>query len=492
MVRHLDPTLYFPFGRTTSLLNLLWQTVGLLVSVWLIGQALGMGTTTRIASAALIYASWDYVAWDLPGLSFAGFWLPIALALWAIGRNRPIVGGVAIAWAGLIKLFPFALVFPFVVEAARNGWRHIRHSSTKLEERGSRTLIVSAILAALVLGGISELSGRSWLEFIGKIAPQFSSGELVFNNVSLNQFLLVLGIYDSPITTWLSLAGLAAMAWFIWKTDSTESRVRILLLVLTCLPWFVRLWFNYYAIAPLILLPLVALRYPSGAATCTASLAVVYLLPAFDDPLLTGNRLLWLIKTLPYVAIPAWLAFVEFRPLFSSSVVRKCALVLAAAAALVIGGEAFRQSMIRQYDTDGGRYLDQGKAEAALGCYSSLIEISPGNAMAHMSKGICLATIGQQSEAETSFRRASELAPDQPHTHLNLARMLSMSGRFPEAQTEIDKAAALAPCDDAIWVVRARIASALSDRAAADSMLTHALELNPQNREAQSMLNSTP
>jgi hypothetical protein len=258
------------------------------------------------------------------------------------------------------------------------------------------------------------------------------------------------------------------------------------------MPWFVQLWFNYYAVAPLILLPLVAKKNPLGAAVGAASLAVVFLLPAFDDPILAENRLRWLVKTVPYIAIPAWLVFVEFKPLFQEKLVRRWGFVLSVVLVVLIGGEAFRQSMIRQYDTDGGRYLDQGQAKAALGCYNSLLGIAPRNAMAHMSKGICLAGMRQYDEAEASFRRASELAPDQPHTFSNLAHLLWMRGNFMEAQAEIEKAAALAPYDDAIWAERAQIVTTLGNHTAAKQYLTRAMELNPQNREAQAMLHSAP
>jgi len=491
LVRHLDPTLYFPFGRATALLNLAWQVVGILASVWLIGSALGMGSTSRIAAAALIFASWDYVAWDLPGLSFAGFWLPIAIACRAISRNRALIGGAAIAWAGLFKLFPFALLILSVVELVRSAWRKLRGSANN-EWRFGLIVTASGIAATIVFGGIAVPSGRPWSEFLDKIIVQFSSDAYVANNVSVGQLLLTFGIYRSPITTLVSVTALVFLTWLIWRSDSVESRSRVLLLLLAAMPWFTYLWFNYYTIAPLVLLAFAAQRHRLGAAIGAASLAVVFALPPFDDPSLTGNQLLWLVKVIPYVAIPAWLAYVEFGAQFRERVVRRVGLIAAVVLIVILGGEAVRQSMIRRYDAEGGRYLNQGQAQAALGCYNSLLGIAPGNAMAQMSKGICLAGMRQYDEAETSFRRAAELAPDQPHTFLNLAHLLFMRGKLNEARVEIEKAKALAPCDDAIWVERARIVSALGDRSAAKTMLTRALELNPQNREAQALLHSAP
>lgn len=491
LVRHLDPTLYFPFGRATAVLNLVWQVIGLLVSVWLIGSALGMGNTSRIAAAALIFASWDYVAWDLPGLSFAGFWLPIAMACWAISWNRAILGGAAIAWAWLFKLSPFALILPSVVELVRSAWRKLRGSANN-EWRLGLIVTASGIAATIVFGGITVLSGRSWSDFLGKIIVQFSSDAYVANNVSVGQLLLVFGIYRSPITTLVSVTALAFLTLLIWRSDFTDSRGRVLLLLLAAMPWFTYLWFNYYTVAPLVLLAFVAQRHSLGAAISAASLAVVYALPPFDGPVLIDNPVLWFLKTIPYIAIPAWLVYIEFGVQFRERVVRRVGLIVAIVLIVILGGEAVRQSMIRGYDTEGGRYLDQGQAQAALGCYNSLLGIAPGNAMAQMSKGICLAGMRQYDEAEASFRRAAELAPDQPHTFLNLAHLLLMRGKLVEARREIEKAVGLAPCDDAIWVEQARIVSALGDRDAAKGMVTRALELNPQNREAQAMLHTAP
>lgn len=488
IVRHIDPTLYFPFGRATALLNLVWQVLAVFVSIWLIGTALGMTTTSRIAVAALLFASWDYVAWDLPGLSFAGYWLPIAIAIWAVSRNRALIGGAAIAWAGLFKLFPFALFIPAVIETVRAGWRRFRSEISEPSLWLNVGLLIGGVAATVVFAVAGVLSGRSWLDFLGKIVVQFSSDAYVANNVSVGQLLLVFGIYRSWITTMVSLIALLFLICLLWRTDAVEFRGRILLLVLAAMPWFTYLWFNYYTIAPIVLIVLVADRYPRGAAFSAVSLAIVYALPPFDGPILINNHLLWFLKVIPYLAIPAWLVFVEFRPQFNTRVVCRVGLIVASILIVIVGGEAVRQSMIRQYDSEGGRYLDQGQGQAALGSYNSLLGIAPQNAMAHMSKGICLAGMRQYDEAEASFRRATELSPDQPHTFLNLAHLLLMRGKLADAQAAIEKAAALAPYDDAIWVEQARITGALGDHNRAREMVIRALELNPQNREAKGLM----
>lgn len=487
LVRHLDPTLYLPFGRATALLNMAWQIVGIFVSIWLIGSALGMGLTMRIATAALTFASWDYVAWDLPGLSFAGFWIPIAIACWGMSKSRTIIGGTAIAWAGLIKIFPFALFMPSAIELVRSWWKSFRKSGAT-DWRPSFTVLVSGSISIVLLAALAMLSGRSWFDFLGKIVVQFGSDAYVANNVSVGQLLLVFGIYRSPLTTLVSVTALAYLIILIWRSEIIDSRGRILILLLAAMPWFAYLWFNYYTIAPLMLLPLVAQKHRIGTAISAISLAIVFALPPFDGPILINNHPLWFIKTVPYIAIPAWLVYVEFATVLRQRTVRRIGMFAAAILLVILGGEAVRQSMIRRYDAEGGRFLDSGQGQAALGSYNSLLGIAPGNGMAHMSKGICLAGMRQYDEAETSFRRATELSPDQPHTFLNLAHLLLMRGKLAEAKAEIEKAMTTAPYDDAIWMERARIVSAIGDYNSARAFATRALELNPQNRAAQGIL----
>jgi hypothetical protein len=72
LVRQVDPTLHRPFGRGTARLNLVWQMTAALLLCWITGLALGVGFTERTAMAALLFASWDFVGWALPGLIFGG------------------------------------------------------------------------------------------------------------------------------------------------------------------------------------------------------------------------------------------------------------------------------------------------------------------------------------------------------------------------------------------------------------------------------------
>ncbi len=200
LVRHADPTLHFPFGRGTALLNLAWQILAVILLAWLVGRALGLDTDGRLAIGALLLASWDFVAFTLPGLIFGELWLPIAVAVLAMRQRRAVAAGVAIAWAGLIKIFPLILALPMIV-------RLIRPSpGVEAQPKGmgvslwSLRLVGSCAVTVLVLGLVALLCGRSWLDFFHKIAIEFQSGLLFDNNVSRSAVAGAFGVHHSFIT----------------------------------------------------------------------------------------------------------------------------------------------------------------------------------------------------------------------------------------------------------------------------------------------------
>jgi len=148
-VRHLDPTLYRRFGRGTAYLDLAWQIFATLLIAWLAGEALRLQLTGKIAIAAFLFASWDFVCFALPGLLFGEFWLPVMVAIVAMRRRNAIVGGAADAWAGLIKLFPFVLMLPALVRLGRALVKRERFDETA---GWSLRFLIACALAVPVLG----------------------------------------------------------------------------------------------------------------------------------------------------------------------------------------------------------------------------------------------------------------------------------------------------------------------------------------------------
>ena len=180
-MRRLDPTLYRPFSRATALLNVALQIVGILAAVWIAGAALDFDVEQRIAAAALLFASWDFVGYALPGLVCVGLWLPVSIALLAVRRRTHGSAGVAIAWAGAIKVFPFVLALPFVVRIARG--LILRRGV----DRDALRLVSTCAVATAVLVGAAMWTGRSWSEFAHKIGAQFASHGFLLNSVSTSQ-----------------------------------------------------------------------------------------------------------------------------------------------------------------------------------------------------------------------------------------------------------------------------------------------------------------
>jgi Tfp pilus assembly protein PilF len=496
LVRHLDPTLYRPFGRGTAWLNLAWQTVAALLLVWILGMALDEDMNGRLAMAALLFASWDFVAWSLPGLIFAGLWLPVALALLAMRLRWGGLAGVAIAWAGLIKLFPLVLALPAAARLARRILRRRPGGESHEASRFCLRLLVSCALAVPLLGLVSMLSGRSWWEFLHKIVVQFQSKGYIINSVSLSQGLLTLGRYgsESLLPGILSLVALATVTVMFLRSGDEgfmDSLPRRSLVLLAATGWLIHTWFNYYAVAPLLLLPLVARRHRLGAAVAAVGMAVAFLLPEFDDPrlILPAHPVVHGLKVAPYVLIPAWLVALEFWGMRRLGKAWRTAVVaVAVLCTAAVVGEAWRLRAIRRLDDAAGAYLDSGDAQSALVRYRRLVMIAPHNAMAHMNEAIALANLGRSREAAAGFARARTLAPESLQARQNYGRWLLGAGKLEEAAAEMESARSLAPHHDGILSDLARIRLRQGRLPEARALLTRAQELHPGNRAVVDLL----
>ena len=500
LVRRADPTLHQPFGGGTAWFNLILQIAAALLLVWLTGAALGVELNGKLAMAALLFASWDFVGWALPGLIFAGLWLPVAVALFAISRRAAVPAGVAIAWAGLIKVFPFILLLPFGLRTIRSGLRRRGGTPPKESTRWLLVVMVSCVTSTLVLGFASTLSGRSWFEFLQKVFVQFQSKAFLLNSVSLSQGLFTIGIHGSPLPSILSLVALGMLSVMFLRSgegDFVAALPRRSLVLLAATGWLLHTWFNYYTIAPLLLLPLVARQQRAGAAIAAAALAMAFVLPEFDDPYLLGHAPLFALKVAPYVLIPVWLVALELGNLeFSRTAkrtkrpkgARRLAFVVGAICCALMAGETVRMQMIERLDRVGGGQLDRGDASDALGKYQRLVKLAPRNAMAHMNKGIALAMLERNPEAGAEFARAVELNPRSEHARQNYGRWLLNEGRLEEAVPELETAQRLVPFDEMVLFDLALARLRLGHRDEASALLVRALELHPENRTVKNLL----
>jgi len=474
LVRQADPTLHMPFSPVAAVLNLLWQTLAVFALAWLVGGALALDTTGRMAVAALLLASWDVVGWLLPGLVFAGVWIPLAVSLHAMRRGRQALAGGALAWASLIKLFPAILL---LLPLSQRRWR----------------MLAAFAGAAAALGAASVLAQRSWIEFVRKVVIQFEAGGYLLNSVSLNQGLFALGIRQSWLPGVMPFAVLAVIVVLVWRDRDCAMKVwpRRSLVILSMLAWVSRTWFNYYAIAPLLLLPLVGRTRPRGAALAAVALALSFLLPEFDHPLILAHPVLHLLKLAPYIVIPVWLLGLEFR---GARVPRRAVATAAVILGLLVAAEAARAAFARHIAARGEARLDRGDGARALVDFDWQIRLAPRDGVARMNRGIALALAGREEESGESFARAVALDPESIEAHRNYARWLRREGRLDEAVAQLEAAVAAAPWDDGVRVDLARVLVQQGRGPEATVQFIRALELAPGNREAHEglMRSATP
>jgi tetratricopeptide (TPR) repeat protein len=486
LVRHLDPTLGRPFGPATAWLNLAWQIVASVLLVWIAGAALGLDTNGRLAVGGLLFASHDFVTFTLPGLVFGELWLPVALAALAVRRRRAGAAGVAVAWAGLVKLFPFVLALPAIVRLLPVGRNRDRGAGAGVAATWSLRFLVACALAVPVLGGLAWLGGRSWGDFLHKITSEFQSASSMVNSVSRSAALLTLGLHDSPVNAVLAVAALVFLAaMFVGGRDEDflAALPRRSLVLLAAMGWVVHGWLNYYFVAAYLLLPFYAREHRVGVAAAVFAMAAAFLLPDFNDPLLLARPAMHLLKLLPYLLVPAWMVLLELRQASPGKSPRWVAVLAVAVLVAVTAGETWRVRTMDQLDQVGRACLGSGNAGDALDCYRRLRQLSPRNGRAHMNEGIALATLGRMREARRAFERAAALAPDNAAAQDNFGRALLMEGRVEEAARQLEKARALTPYDPEILVVLARIRFQQGRGPEALALLARARELEPESRE---------
>ncbi len=83
--------------------------------------------------------------------------------------------------------------------------------------------------------------------------------------------------------------------------------------------------------------------------------------------------------------------------------------------------------------------------EAALEHFDEVIAAAPDFHLAHLNRGIGLAAVARNVEAETAVRRAIELEPRYPESHAALAVVLLSEERNDEAEASLQQALALDP-----------------------------------------------
>lgn len=496
LFRQADPTLRHTFNFMVGWLNLFWQFGALLLALHAVAVALDWDAETRALAAAVFFCSWDFNGWALNGLSFGGWLLPTALALYGMRRRCPWLTGFAIAWAGLIKLFPFVLLAPLGSTwlRAMTAWlRGDRDTPVKDALRFTTIALGSTVAGACVLFAVAaHITGMSWLGFIQKIHGQFERSILTVNTVSLAQILLALSVDTARIAlipVLLYAWTLVVMSWGTPLRTLPDELSRAAALSLALLGWVLGNWFNYYALVCLFLLADLFRRQPYGVAAALLVWGVTMLLPEYDQCYLRNLRLLGILKALPFLVIPVWALSSHLKKILTSgsharpgawfSVSRLVygagfVLIVATICANVYTAHSARASLshgrllaeqqrfaeaemalrhARRYDPRSAvvamhlaDVLDQlGRQGEAAAQYRAAVALDPQTARAWMMLGLYAAQRGQNAEALRLLGRAVQTAPHDPLVRYNHAIALQSTGQTREAITEAQWAVWLAP-----------------------------------------------
>jgi len=484
LLRRLDPTLYMRLGLLPALAGLAWQLLGVLLIAWLSGPVLGFSMVERLAVAGLVVVSAEFTNYGMPGLEFTEVWVPVLLAALALRRGRPALSGLAIAVAGLLKIFPFLMTLAVAVPLARSLGPGASEADAPRRRQRRLALLAACAAAALGLGLLSLLSGRTWVDFLHKIQVEFVSGSNMINSVSAAAALAALGVPEGSPLYWLvPLAGLVPLLALFWNRragESGEVLARRAVILVAAMGWLVRSWLNYYAVVPFILLPLVARRRRGLAVAMAASMAGTYLLPGFDALYSTAGSLVHALKVVPYLAVPAGLVWLELREDGWPRWAVRLAAVTAILLALATTWETWRGREIRRLAEQAEASLESGDAAVALGDYDRLARLLPRDARIQRRHAVAQAMLGRLDEALPDFARAVALDPEDVAARDDYARALLMSGRLGEAVQQIEAAHALDPTEVQILFQLARMRLAQGRRAEAIALLARARELAPE------------
>lgn len=95
------------------------------------------------------------------------------------------------------------------------------------------------------------------------------------------------------------------------------------------------------------------------------------------------------------------------------------------------------------YHNLGALYLNSGAIAKAKALFDKALEVLPGDARGHYSRGLALQGMGRTEQAIRDFRLATRLAPDLAEPYLSLAVALSGTRPVAEVKELADKSVAL-------------------------------------------------
>jgi type IV pilus assembly protein PilF len=140
-----------------------------------------------------------------------------------------------------------------------------------------------------------------------------------------------------------------------------------------------------------------------------------------------------------------------------------------------------RRSMVRFELANA--YYAQGQFATALEEVKRSLAINPNFGPAHNLRGLIFASLGEDAQADESFRRALQINPRDPDAMHNYGWFLCQRQRVPEAVAQFNQALAQSQYRDAARTLAARgVCQARANQwAEAEASLMRSYELDPSN-----------
>ena len=462
---------------------------------------------------ALMLADWDYAGWSLNGLVTGGWLLPVVVALWGLHRGRPLVAGAGIAWAGLIKLFPFARTLPLLLIVGREAlFRERADSSGPARDEGrvspsvrlALLTLAGTIVSAGALGAASSLSGYAWSEFLAKITTQFHYAGATGNGVGLSRLLMSLGIDTHAPLLPVQATALFVVVWMFWRPPAAvwwEGLPRRTLILLACMVWLSRKYMNYYGIVGLLLVPTLLGRNRLVTVMILLLHALSFAMPEFN--VLYPGALVFLtaVKVAPYWALPLAALWQEMRGdrdpapaprgRVADAVFRRgaaltaCGIFVSAAAT---GWEIWRWERAAASFAEGQRFLQEERSVEARAALVTSVRWRPSHALAQYSLGLVYERLGNRRDAARHYRLAVDADPDLTLARLNLGVLCVESGNLPEALQQFREAVRRAPYDESAHFDLGLALASHGDTGEARRHFAEALRIKPDFAAARERL----
>lgn len=504
LIRQIDPTLHRPFGPAVCLMNLGWQFLALFFMVFIARRIFQWTREDALLVVALLLASWDYCGWALNGLITAGWILPVMLALWGFYRRNPGLAGFGIAWAGLIKLFPFALLLPLGVILIR---QLLSRQITAAGKEAMKT-IIACVVSTVALVAISSLTGRSWTEFFQKISIQFQNSSYLNNSVGVSSIYLALGLKKSFSIILPQATILFTLLWIFWMQKEEDLRNRlptVSLILLASMSWLTQTWLNYYAVIGFFLIPGLLRTDRRMTTLLLALFALGGFLPDFDTPYRDPFTFLPIVKILGYLLLPLVAIAMEIknveqvqdstprRDRLSQWFFRRHQFILSAGILLsvvFVCAEIYRVHSAYQHLNVGRDLYRKGAIRESQIFFEEAVKYTPRNPVARIELAQALADLQDFEGAMAQYRKAVELNPAYAPTRGRLGVLLIQSGKKKEALAQFREAVRLMPYEE---IIQFNYGSALLSVGWKDEAAAHfqtVLDINPDFSPARKQLES--